>query len=86
LDPVEMMERILKLEAGHKRVSDAVDYNTAMTKQVHDNTKELLELFAAAKGGFKTALWLGRAVRWTAGIVASLVGGYIAVKTFLGGG
>jgi hypothetical protein len=86
LDQVEMMERIIKLEAGHKRLSDAVEQNTEITKEVNDNTKELLELFAAAKGGIRTAVWLGKVVRWTAGIVASCVGGYIAVKTFLNGG
>ncbi len=62
-----------ELHALHLRVSNvekALITNTAMTESVGKDTSELLDLFRAAKGGFKVMGWLGEGLKWV-GIVAA---------------
>lgn len=62
-----------ELHALHRRVTsveDALASNTKLTQSVGDDTRELLELFIAAKGGFKVMGWLGEGLKWL-GIVAT---------------
>lgn len=55
-------------------VETAIEGNTKTTNQTHQNTAELVEIFQAAKGGFKVVGWLGNAAKWTAGIAVAVIG------------
>lgn len=53
-------------------VEEALASNTKLTKAAGEDTRELLALFIAAKGGFKVMGWLGEGLKWL-GIVATAV-------------
>lgn len=87
-----IFKRIDKLEAGHKELSKGMALNTSITKEIQegqqklqDSTQEVIDLITALKGGIKTAAWVGNFVKWTAGVIAAVVGGYLAVKQWMGG-
>ena len=61
-------------------VEKAVKENTRITASIATDTGELLELFRAAKGGFKVVGWLGFVLKWVAGLGAALVGLYVAIQ------
>lgn len=84
MDAQNMLERIVKLEQGHARLADAIADNTTLTKEVHENTQELLELFIATKSGIKVLGWLARAIKFMAALTAACAAAYVAVKNLFG--
>ena len=86
-----IIKRIDKLEAGHKSISKDMAINTAITKEIQEgqqklqeSTEEVLALITALKGGIKTASWIGKFIKWTAGIVTGLITIYLAARQWLG--
>lgn len=69
--------RVSALERGVKE-------NTELTETVSVDTKELLDLFRAAKGGFRVVGWLGTFAKWVAGIVAGGATVYVAWQKLRG--
>lgn len=61
-------------------IEKAVKENTKITASIATDTSELLELFRAAKGGFKVVGWVGSFVKWTAAIGAAVVAVYVAIQ------
>ena len=61
-------------------VEKAVKENTRITAAIATDTSELLDLFRAAKGGFKVVGWAGSFVKWTAAIGAAVVAIYVAIQ------
>lgn len=61
-------------------IEKAVNENTRITAAIATDTGELLELFRAAKGGFKVVGWMGGALKWAAAIGAAVVGLYAAIQ------
>ena len=53
-------------------VETALCDNTKTTNQTQQNTAELVEIFQAAKGGFKVMGWLGQAAKWAGGIAIAV--------------
>jgi len=78
--------RMDRIETGHEELKQAMATNTAMTLEIKNNTDELVELFKTAKGGFKTASWLGGAIKTISATVAAVIGAYLAVRAWLEGG
>ncbi len=85
------INRLDALEQGHEQLKKSIDINTAMThentlmtEQIQNNTSELIELFLAAKGGLKVAIWLARVIKIIGGAAAAGFGGYIAIKSYFG--
>lgn len=70
------------LRALHNRVSsieDALKSNTKLTQAMVEDTRELLELFRAAKGGLKVVGWLGEGLKWAGIIAAALTSIWLAL-------
>lgn len=59
-------------------VEDALKSNTKLTQAVGDDTRELLDLFRAAKGGFKVMGWLGEGLKWLGIVAAALTSIWVA--------
>ena len=70
-----------ELHALHDRVTsveDALKSNTKLTQEVGEDTRELLDLFRAAKGGFKVMGWLGEGLKWLGIVAAALTSIWVA--------
>ena len=61
-------------------IERAVHENTKITAAIATDTSELLELFRAAKGGFKVVGWMGSFVKWMAAFGAALAALYAAIQ------
>lgn len=59
-------------------VEEALKTNTDLTEAVSKDTNELLDLFRAAKGGFKVMGWLGEGLKWVGIVVAALTSIWVA--------
>lgn len=86
-----IFKRIDKLEAGHKKISQDMALNTAITKEIQegqqklqDSTQEVIDLITALKGGIKTAAWIGNFLKWTAGIITAMGAIYLGIKQWIG--
>lgn len=62
------------------RLEKAVAENTKITSAISSDTSELLELFRAARGGFKVVGWLGSFLKWVIGIGGAIMAGYVAIQ------
>lgn len=62
----------------------AMAANTAITQELRTDTQELLDLFRAAKGGFRVVGWLGTFAKWLAGFAAAAVALYAAFQNMRG--
>lgn len=54
--------------------------NTEVTSNISAMTKEMVDLFAAAKGTFKVMGWIGKGITWCAGIAAALGAMWLVFK------
>jgi len=60
--------------------------NSAATKRVEENTKDLVEAFEAVRGGMKVLDWIGKVgskLLWFTVPVAILYGAWQAIKMWL---
>jgi uncharacterized membrane protein YoaK (UPF0700 family) len=80
----EILNRLNMVEAGHEQLKEAIEANTILTQQIQTNTQDIIDLFQTAKGGLKTAVWLGGMIKWGGGVLGGVVGAYLAVKAYLG--
>lgn len=77
-------ERVIsscELHALHRRVGsveEALKTNTQLTQTVGEDTRELLDLFRAAKGGFKVMGWMGEGLKWVGIVAAALTSIWVA--------
>lgn len=78
--PKQTSDDFHALNARVATVEAAVKENTRITAAIATDTSELLELFRAAKGGFKVVGWMGGALKWAAAIGAAVVGLYVAIQ------
>lgn len=65
---------ILRLDGYDNRLEQIernLAANTAMTTSSSESIKEILDLMIAGKGGIKMLGWLGRFLKWTAGVVGA---------------
>jgi hypothetical protein len=62
----------------------AMSANTAVTERLAVDTQELLDLFRAAKGGFRVVGWIGTFAKWSAGLAAAAVALYTAFQNMRG--
>ncbi len=79
-----LIGRMDTLEHRQDELKKSIDTNTLITKQIQENTDELIGLFNTAKGGLKTATWLAGAFKFISGLVVAGIAFYLAVKSFLG--
>jgi hypothetical protein len=70
------------LENGQAAMLMRVDENTRITKEVRDNTAEIVEAFKSAKGAFAVAEWLGRVAKLVAALGAAAATVWAAFKFF----
>ena len=66
-----VVDSFAKGSARMNRMEEAIRANTASTQEVQNDTKELLEVFKAVKGGFRVLGWIGAAAKWLGGIAAA---------------
>lgn len=69
----ELRDRVGRLEKG-------LAENTAATARVEGNTAEMIDLFRAAKGGFRVLGHIGSIVKWAAAVAASLAALWFTIK------
>lgn len=78
-----------KLEAGEKRM-DGMDTKMSEQSEMLTSLMEklsiILEIFEAAKGGFKALGWLGTGIKWIGGIAGALAAIWAFVQTIKTGG
>ena len=72
--------RLMALESRMTSVEREVAENTALTVGVSADTRELLDLFRAARGGLKVMGWLGGLLKWLAGIAAAFAAIYAFIQ------
>ena len=61
-----------------------MDVNTALTKGLTDDTRELLDLFSSVRSGLKVMGWLGALAKWVAGIIAAFAAVYAFLQNLKG--
>ena len=69
-----------RLDLGDKRmtrIEDDLAKNTELTRQLAENTAEIVAFFAAVKGAFKVLDWIGRLAK-PVGAIATMVAGVAA--------
>ena len=81
---IDITNRMVKMEAQHTDLKQAVQVNTDICKTVEANTGEIIEFFKAGKGFFKMVGYIGVVAKWTSAIVAA--GLALWGATHLGGG
>lgn len=64
-------ERMNKLEAGINANTTEIQKNTKLTEELKADTRELLEVFRAVKGGFRVLGWFGIGAKWLGGVAAA---------------
>lgn len=72
-----------RLEAGAKDMSQLradVDANAKDTKEIKENTGEILEILHLAKSAFKILDYIGSAVKWVVGVGAPVAALYFSIK------
>jgi hypothetical protein len=77
-----LVSRVTALENGQAAMLMRVDENTRITKQVRDNTAEIVAAFNNAKGAFAVAEWLGKVAKLVAVIGAASASVWAAFKFF----
>ncbi len=75
----DLQNRVGSVETAVDALGDEVRDNTKLTKDIHENTKEMLGIFQTAKGGFKVVGWFGTALKWTGGAVGGLAAIWAAI-------
>lgn len=76
-------ERMTRIEDNASTLREELASNTQATKQVADNTRELVDLFESFKGAFRVLNWLGKLAKpmaYIVGLGASLVGLWTAMR------
>ena len=75
-----------RLNMGDIRMSAVerdLSANTSATREIVDNTRDLLDAFDALQGAFKVLGWIGRGARplgWIAAAVAACAGAWAALR------
>ncbi len=68
----EFVDHIDKEREMQSNLTASVDQNTRMVREIHRDTKDLLEAWQAAQGALKVIATMGRAVKWVAGLLAAV--------------
>ena len=66
--PCEMHVRISALEERDKKLAEELDANTKLTKEVRDNTAEIIAIHKNAKMGITVIQFTLSALKWLGGI------------------
>lgn len=74
------------LKADQAEIRAELKANSEMTATNVASTKEMVEIFGLAKGGFKVLGWIGTAVKWVGGLATACIGIYALVQAILHGG
>lgn len=78
--PGELLESINeRFDRGDKRMAsleEGLRANTAITRRIDDNTREMVEAFAAMQGAMKVLGWIGKAARPLGWIAAAAAAGF----------
>lgn len=75
---VELRTDIRALQIRVTSLERELKENTELTEDISGDTKQLLDLFQTAKGGFKVVGWIGTFAKWSVGLAAGLVALYAA--------
>lgn len=73
--------RVTALEGAHTETRSALAENTRITREVRDNTAEIIAAFASAKTAFRFAENIGTFVKWTAGIIVAVAGAWALLRS-----
>lgn len=76
-------QRMSNIEANVDTLRADVASNTAATRAVAENTRELVELFESFKGAIRVLNWLGRLAKpmaYIVGLGTACVGFWVALK------
>lgn len=76
-------DRLNRGEIRMAAIERDLSANTSATREVVDNTRDLLDAFDALQGAFKVLGWIGRAARpfgWIAAAVAACAGAWAALR------
>lgn len=76
-------ERMTRIEDNAATLRAELASNTQATKEVADNTRELVELFQSFKGAIKVLNWLGKLAKpmaYIVGLGTACVGFWAALK------
>lgn len=76
-----------RLDQGDERmtrIEDDLAKNTELTKQLADNTAEIVEFFVAVKGAFKVLNWIGKLAKPIGAIAAAAAAAAAAWAAFKG--
>lgn len=79
--------RMQRIEGDVSALRADLQDNTAATKAVADNTRELVELFQSFKGAIKVLNWLGKLAKpmaYIVGLFTAIAGFYTALKSGVG--
>lgn len=66
----DLQASVEQLQVQHREIKQQIAANTALTEQVHTNTKDLVEAWTALAGGVRVLGWLGHIAKWAAGLLA----------------
>ena len=80
----DVSRRLAALVLRVDGVERGVRENTTITANNAADTRELLDMFRAAKGGLTVMSWLGRLAKWVAGFVAAFVAIYAFIQNMRG--
>ena len=80
-------ERMTRIEGNADTLRAELASNTQATKEVADNTRELVELFQSFKGAIKVLNWLGKLAKpmaYIVGLFTAIAGFYTALNSGVG--
>lgn len=74
---------VIELRLG--AIDSAQKANALAIEEGNRDVREMLEIFAAVKGGFKVLGWLATALRWAGWIAGACAAFYAAWHALIGG-
>ena len=80
-------ERMTRIEGNADTLRAELASNTKATKEVADNTRELVDLFESFKGAFRVLNWIGKLAKpmaYIVGLFTAIAGFYAALKSGVG--
>lgn len=77
-----MAARLEAIEQQMEAHAKCLKENTQTTEQIKNDTKEIRELMELGRAAFKLLNYMGKAIKWVAGIAASLGGLYALWQKF----
>lgn len=74
IDAIKEEQILIRQEQSEFRAE--LKKNSEMTADNAESTKEMVEIFGTAKGGFKVLGWIGTGIKWLGGISIAMAGMY----------